>query len=160
MNTVKKVKNFLARPESLKTAGTENMEVSTFYIGNYLFGIDINIVQEINTGKDFTPVPHAAGHITGVMNLRGQIVTVIDMRKVLGIENKDHSSEERNIIIESEGELIGLLVDKISDVLEIKSSAVEQPPRLRSMDMKFVKGVFPVYRLLLLLLNINEVVSL
>ena len=160
MNNNVQAQNFLMKKKKKKKNFKNiEMEVNTFYIGDYLFGIDINLVQEINPHLDYTPVPHAPFHIKGVMNLRGKIVTVIDMREVLSLKKKDISNEQRNIIIESEGELIGLIVDKISDVMDLNTSLIEPSPRLRGMDGRFVRGVYKLDKQLLLLLNVDEVIN-
>jgi len=157
MANISPVKNYLAVPEAKEV--NKKIEVSSFYIGKYLFGIDILLVQEINPYMELTPVPHAPFHIRGVMNLRGQIVTVIDMREVLGLEKVDLTSDHRNIIIESEGEWVGLLVDSISDVVEINPKFLEPAPRVRGMDVRFIKGVYKLQKELLMLLDIYEVMK-
>jgi purine-binding chemotaxis protein CheW len=161
MARINRVENFMVQGTKTRLKQTEQtIDVTTFYIDDYLFGMDILLVQEINPYVDITPVPHAPFHIKGVMNLRGEIVTVIDMRRVLGLPEKEITSQHCNIIIESEGERIGLLIDSIADVIEINPHFIEPPPRLSGVDCKFIRGVYKLDKKLLMILELEQVLSI
>jgi purine-binding chemotaxis protein CheW len=93
------------------------VELATFYVGTSLCGMDILKVQEINKLVEMTVVPQAPDYVMGILNLRGQIVTIIDLGKKLGLSSTEMSPDTRNIIVNSKGEYIGLLVERISDVV-------------------------------------------
>lgn len=114
------------------------VELATFYVGDALCGMDILNVQEINKLIQMTAVPQAPEYVMGIINLRGQIVTVIDLGKKLGLSAIELSESSRNIIVNSRSEHVGLLVSKISDVVEADWAKVEQPPA----NIGGVQGVY------------------
>ena len=117
-------------------------ELATFYLGDALCGIDIRSIQEINRLIDMTRVPQAPDYVLGVLNLRGEIVTVIDLGKKLGLSPATITSNSKNIIINYQNENVGLLVDKIGDVLEIDTRNIEPAPaNLEEIQGRFFKGV-------------------
>lgn len=104
----------------------------TFWLSNRLFGVDILHVKEITSELEFTPVFHAPSEVKGYVNIRGQIHLVIDLRLLLGFENKDIMKTSKVILFKPEvGESFGMLVDRIGDVLEISEDEME---RERSKD--------------------------
>jgi purine-binding chemotaxis protein CheW len=144
-------------------ATTENrstVELATFYIGEALCGMDILNVQEINKLMDMTKVPQAPSYVTGILNLRGQIVTVIDLGKKLGLTCLELNESIRNIIVNSENEYIGLLVSSISDVVEAQWDKVEDPPaNIGGLQGAFFKGVFKTQDRLIGILDVNKVLA-
>jgi purine-binding chemotaxis protein CheW len=144
-------------------AATQNrptVELATFYIGEALCGMDILNVQEINKLMDMTKVPQAPTYVTGILNLRGQIVTVVDLGKKLGLTSTELSESTRNIIVNSENEYIGLLVSSISDVVEAQWDKVEDPPaNIGGVQGVFFKGVYKTQDRLIGILDVNKVLS-
>ena len=137
-----------------------NLELSTFYVGDALYGMDILRVQEINRLMDFTMVPQSPEYVMGIMNLRGQIVTVIDLSKKLGLSETDLKDESRNIIVNDQGEYIGLLVDKISDVVRTDTDKIEPPPsNMGGVQSRFLQGVFKMDKNLIGILNVEELLK-
>ncbi|MCP3924425.1 MAG: chemotaxis protein CheW [Desulfobacterales bacterium] len=137
-----------------------NVELATFYVGEALCGIDILNIQEINKQIEVTVVPQSSDFVTGVLNLRGRIVTVVDLGKKLGLSSIEMSKDNRNIIVDSKDEQIGLLVDRISDVLIAKSSQIEPAPaNIGNIQGKFFKGVYKTDNSLIGILNIDEVLN-
>ncbi len=117
----------------MRSAGNEAIqaemtELCTFYIGDHQFGIDILKVQEINKNQTITAVPQSQDFILGVMNLRGRIVSVIDLARKLGLSFTVPGKKSRTIIVNSQDEYIGLLVDRIGDVVQIRTGDVASPP--------------------------------
>lgn len=136
------------------------VELATFYIGDALCGMDILKVQEINKLMDMTKVPQSPEYVNGILNLRGQIVTVIDLSKKLGLAATDFSETARNIIVNSDNEYIGLLVSRISDVVEADWEKVEDPPaNIGGVQGTFFKGVFKTKNRLIGVLDVNKVLS-
>jgi purine-binding chemotaxis protein CheW len=118
-------------------------DYATFYIQKALCGIDLLKVQEINKPTGLTQVPQAPDFVMGVMNLRGRIVSIIDVCRKLGLPQVQVDDANRNIIVRSREEHIGLRVYRISDVVAVKSDCVEAPPaNLNGIQGKFFHGVF------------------
>lgn len=133
------------------------LELATFYIGDALFGIDILNIQEINRHIESTWVPQAPDYVIGVLNLRGRIVTVIDLGKKLGLSPIQKSKDSRNIIIDSKEEQIGLMVDRISDVLLADASRIEPAPaNIGGIQGIYFKGVFKTETSLIGVLDIEQ----
>ena len=142
------------------TIMSNNLELATFYVGDSLYGMDILRVQEINRLMDFTMVPQSPEYVMGIMNLRGQIVTVIDLSKKLGLPETDLNEESRNIIVNDQGEYIGLLVDRISDVVRTDTDKIEPPPsNMGGVQGRFLQGVFKMDKNLIGILNVEELLK-
>ncbi len=136
------------------------LQLATFYVGDILLGIDIQQVQEINRQLDVTDVPHSPGYVRGVINLRGDVATVVDLRTILGLPSAEVTRESRNLIVHSQGETIGFLVDRISDILTIGSNEISpSPTTLEGVDGSLFKGVFKLETELLLVLDVDAVLS-
>ena len=138
----------------------KNIEMATFYIGDALCGMDILRVQEINKLLEMTKVPQAPDYVRGILNLRGQIVTVIDLGKKLGLSMTDMGTHTRNIIVNSNNEYIGLLVDQIGDVERTDRDKIEPPPaNIGGLQGKYFEGVFKKDKSLIGILNVEEVLK-
>lgn len=136
------------------------MQISTFYLGEVLFGIDINRVQEINKLSEMTKVPLAPAYVKGVVNLRGRIVTVIDLGYKLGKNHAVDTGETTNIIVESKGEYIGLMVDRIWDVIQAEENSMNPPPaNIGGIHGKFFKGVVQREKQLVGILDIERILA-
>jgi len=137
-----------------------DLEFSTFYVGESLCGIDILNIQEINKQFEITKVPQASDYIEGILNLRGRIVTIIDLGKKLGLTPVEKNKYNRNIIVNSNDEHIGLLVDSISDVLLAKREDIEPAPsNIGGVQGKYFKGVLKTENQLIGILDIEEVLK-
>ena len=146
--------------DKIKDTTTQTLEFSTFYVGGALCGINILNIQEINKNFDITQVPQAADYVKGILNLRGRIVTIIDLGAKLGLEPVTESKDNRNIIVNSEDEHIGLLVDAISDVVSAGQDDIEpSPSNIGGIKGKFFQGVLKTEKLLIGILNIDEVLK-
>ncbi|WP_319585565.1 chemotaxis protein CheW [uncultured Desulfobulbus sp.] len=141
---------------------TKNIiELATFYVGNALCGMDILKVQEINKLMEMTKVPQAPDYMVGILNLRGQIVTIIDLGQKLGLGNVEISNESRNIIINAPGEHVGLLVTKISDVVMADPDKIEPAPaNMSGIQGSFFIGVYKTENKLIGILDIKEVLKI
>jgi purine-binding chemotaxis protein CheW len=141
---------------------TKNIiELATFYVGNALCGMDILKVQEINKLMEMTKVPQAPDYMVGILNLRGQIVTIIDLGQKLGLGSVEISNESRNIIINAPGEHVGLLVTKISDVVMADPDRIEPAPaNMSGIQGSFFTGVYKTENKLIGILDIKEVLRI
>ncbi len=146
----------------IKTEAEMNVvELATFYVGDALCGMNILQIQEINKLMMMTKVPQAPDFVLGILNLRGQIVTVIDLGKKLGMGETDMSLELRNVIVNSTGSSVGLLVKKIGDVVAVNLTNKEQPPaNMSGIQGKFFTGVYKKENGLIGILDINKVLSM
>lgn len=143
-----------------KQSGNKTVELATFYVGDSLCGMDILKVQEINKLLEMTEVPLAPDYVRGILNLRGQIVTVIDLGSKLDLANTDTGSDTRNIIVNSNGEYIGLLVDKIGDVERTEEEKIEPPPaNIGGIQGRYFEGVFKKENSLIGILNVEEILK-
>ncbi len=143
-------------------AETEVMaqQYATFYVGNLLLGIEIGQVQEINRQLDVTNVPQAPKCVRGVINLRGEVTTVIDLRTILGLKKTEVTATSRNLIINRDGETLGFLVDRISDILPLRSDEINPPPsNVDGVQGKFFLGVHTLESEILVLLNLEAVLA-
>jgi purine-binding chemotaxis protein CheW len=137
------------------------IELATFYVGNALCGMDILKVQEINKLMEMTKVPQAPDYMVGILNLRGQIVTIIDLGQKLGLGSVEISNESRNIIINAPGEHVGLLVTKISDVVMADPDKIEPAPaNMSGVQGSFFTGVYKTENKLIGILDIKEVLRI
>lgn len=126
------------KPEKGRT-----QEFLTFYLRDLLCGLEIEKVHEINRPTTMTPVPQAPEYVLGVFNLRGNIVTVIDVARKMGLSSSQLSPESRILIVKEEEEYIGLLVDGLEDVIQIEEGLILPPPsNVGRIESKFIKGVF------------------
>jgi len=137
-----------------------SIEMATFYVGNALFGMDILKVQEINKILDMTVVPQASEYVKGILNLRGQIVTIIDLGIKLGLSSIEIGPDTRNIIVNSKNEYIGLLVDRIGDVERTTEDNIEAPPaNIGGVKAKYFEGVYMKENSLIGILNVEKVLK-
>jgi len=138
----------------------KTLELATFYVGETLCGMDILKVQEINKLLEMTEVPQAPEYVKGILNLRGQIVTVIDLGRKLDLSPTRLSGTNRNVIVNSQDEYIGLLVDRISDVVLADRDRIEPPPpNIGGVRGKFFDGVFKTENSLIGILHIEKVLE-
>jgi purine-binding chemotaxis protein CheW len=136
------------------------VEFVTFYVGDLLIGVDINQLDEINRLIDITPVPHAPSYVRGVVNLRGEVVTVVDLRKILGLGECENTGQNRNVIVNSQGEQIGLLVDRIADVIRASPEELDQPPaNVSGVDGRFFKYIYKLEKNLLIILDVDAAID-
>ena len=135
-------------------------ELALFQIGDALYGIDIHHIQEINKNLAFSRAYNSADYIKGILNLRGQIVTVIDLRVKFGFASRAMDAGSRVIIVKFKGESIGLLVDNIEDIVEIDSSQLERSTvRKGGVDSRFFAGVYKLARKLVIILDIEAILD-
>ena len=136
------------------------VQLACFYVGSALCAIEINIVQEMNKQMKMTRVPQAPTHVLGIMNLRGRIVTTIDLGQKLGLTPSQKTDSSRIIIVNSQDENIGLLVDKITDVITVQWEDMEPTPsNIKGVRGKYFQGVFKTSKDLVAVLDVETVLT-
>jgi purine-binding chemotaxis protein CheW len=138
----------------------ELIQLVTFSIGEEEFGVDILKVQEIIRTMEITKVPRAQVFVEGVINLRGKVIPIIDLRRRFGLSSKAHDKHTRIIVIEINNMIVGFVVDSVSEVLRIPSGTVEPPPPVvAGMDSEYINGVGKLQDRLLILLDLDKLLS-
>ncbi|MFU2210246.1 chemotaxis protein CheW [Desulfovibrio sp. JY] len=146
--------------ETLKKQDAELLQLVTFSIGEEEFGVDILSVQEIIRMMDITKVPRAPDFVEGVINLRGKVIPIIDLRRRFGLSTRDHDKHTRIIVIEINNMIVGFVVDSVSEVLRIPASTVEPPPPVVSgLESEYISGVGKLEDRLLILLDLDKLLS-
>ena len=152
-------------------------QFATFPVDDQVYGIDVLLVREIIRHVEFTPVEHAPNGVLGLLNLRGQIITVLDLGAVLDVPPRQVSPESHCIILktkeellrsavrdavddETPAEIVGIMVDRIADVVAIDASCIEPPPaNARGVDGAMLEGIAKKDDRLLLILKMREALA-
>ena len=130
----------------------------TFKMDDDLLGIDVLMVREINRVLDITPVPKAPGYVRGLVNLRGQAVTVFDLGIRLGLPPREITEETHNLVLKHD--LVGLLVDSIGDIVQCEEIQMEPPPaNVGNIEGKFMEGVVQLEHQLLVILHTGKILE-
>ena len=136
-------------------------QFSTFFVSDLFFGVDVLRVQEVLRFQQMTRVPQAPQVIEGLINLRGQIVTAIDMRRRLGLPPRGGDQTPMNMVVRTEDGAVSLLVDEIGDVLDVDTATYERPPEnLAPASRELIRGVYKLKDRLLLVLDAERTVDL
>jgi purine-binding chemotaxis protein CheW len=136
-------------------------QFSTFFVADLFFGVDVLNVQEVLRFQPMTPVPQAPGVIEGLINLRGQIVTAIDMRRRLGLPPRAGDKSPMNMVVRTADGAVSLLVDEIGDVLDMDAGTYERTPEnLDPAARELIRGVYKLKGRLLLILDAERTVDL
>jgi purine-binding chemotaxis protein CheW len=150
----------MAGLEEQKKETSELLQLVSFTIGNEEFGVDIHFVQEINRMLQITKVPNSAAFVDGVVNLRGRVIPVIDLRTKLGLEKKEHDNSTRIIVVEVTGKTVGFIVDAVKEVLRISKSITEAPPDLVSgVNSEYIMAVGKLEDRLITLIDLEKILS-
>ncbi|WP_293863593.1 chemotaxis protein CheW [uncultured Alsobacter sp.] len=135
-------------------------QVVTFVVANQVFATPIESVREIRGWQKTTPVPNAEPNVTGVLNLRGAIIAIYDLRRSLGLPPNDRTSSSVTIVIDTGDKLVGILADSVSDILDVSPDDLRDPPTSDPVNGPEVVGKFIVKgETVISLLNIEAVVN-
>ena len=141
------------------TSGQEVLQLVTFKLGDEEYAIDILKVQEINRMVSITTVPNADRSLEGVINLRGRVIPVTNLRKKFGLDSKELDGHSRIMVVDV-GTTIGLIVDSVSEVLRLPSDTVEPPPHIAGNgSTDYVMGIGKLEDRLLILLDIEKLMG-
>jgi purine-binding chemotaxis protein CheW len=136
-------------------------QLTTFYLDGHLFGVEVSKVQEVVRYQEMTRVPLASPVIRGLINLRGQIVTALDLRRRVNLPDRAPDHRPTNVVVRSGSEAVSLLVDEIGDVLEVGEEDFEPPPdTLHGEARQLIRGTYKLKDRLLLALDTEKVCSL
>jgi purine-binding chemotaxis protein CheW len=139
---------------------SEANQFCTFYLDNLMFGVHVLNVQEVIRYMDMTRVPIAPSVISGLINLRGQIVTAIDMRRRLELRERPADQNPMNMVVCTEDGAVSLLVDEIGDVIEVTEESFERPPEtMQGAARDLTRGVYKLKEGLLLILDTEKAVT-
>lgn len=137
----------------------EVLQLVTFKLGDEEYGIDILKVQEINRMTEITTMPKAPFSVEGVINLRGKVIPVVNLRKKFGLDIKEVDAQSRIIVVDI-GSTVGLIVDSVSEVLRISSDTIEPPPPLTGgIGSEYIMGIGKLEDRLIILLDIDKLLS-
>ncbi|CED61228.1 CheW protein [Moritella viscosa] len=141
-------------------AEDEVLQWVTFKLENEIYGINVMQVQEVLRYTEIAPVPGAPNYVIGIINLRGNVVTVIDTRVRFGLMPSEVSENSRIVIIEAEKQVIGILVDGVAEVVYLRSSEIDMAPNVGTDESaKFIQGVSNREGELLILVDLNKFLS-
>jgi purine-binding chemotaxis protein CheW len=146
--------------ENQKLEMTDLLQLVSFKVGSEEFGVDILKVQEINKMLKITRVPNAPEFVEGVVNLRGRIIPVIDLRKRLSLSAKEHDSKTRIVVVDIGGNIVGFIVDEVNEVLRVSKDIIENPPELVSkVESDFITSVAKLDDRIIILLDLDNLLE-
>ena len=132
----------------------------TFRLADEIYGINVMQVQEVLRMTDVAPVPGAPHFVMGIINLRGNVVTVLDTRKLLDLATSDITDSSRIMIIESGKVTVGLLVDSVAEVVNIALADIDPPPSVGNDEgSRYIQGVYSSDQQILILIDLNKLIN-
>ena len=132
----------------------------SFQLGEEEFGVDILKVQEINRMLEITKVPNSPIFVDGVINLRGKVIPILNLRQRFGLERKEIDKKTRIVVVDIDGKVVGVVVDAVSEVLRLPTDTVEPPPPMvAGIESEYIKGVGKLENRLLILLDLNKLLT-
>ena len=138
----------------------EVLQWVTFSLGDEIYGIHVMQVREVLRYMDIAPVPGAPYYVLGIINLRGNVVTVIDLRLRFNLPQSEITEKTRIVVIESQSYVIGIMVDSVAEVVYLKSTEIDPAPTVGTEDSaKFIQGVSNKNDQLLILVDLNKLFS-
>ncbi len=142
------------------STGEQLLQLVSFSIGEEEYGVDILKVKEINRMLDVTHVPNAPEYVDGVINLRGKVIPIINLRRRFNMDRKERDKHTRIVVVELSGKVVGFVVDAVREVLRIPSSITEPPPSLAGgARSEFITAVGKLEDRLLILLNLEKTLT-
>jgi len=135
------------------------LQIVTFQVGTESFALEILRVHEIIRFRQLTRVPNLPSYVEGVLNLRGKVIPVVGLRQRIGLERKEPNGTTKIIVATVNDEVLGFMVDSVSEVLRISADTVEPSPRLGEGGQRYVSGVAKVNEQLLLLLDLDKLLN-
>lgn len=144
-----------------RAALADERQIVVFRLADAVYGIDIHAVREIIRMQEITPVPNAPDYIEGVTNLRGKICPVMDLRRRFGIEVSRTTGDSRIVVLEIDGEDVGMIVDGVAEVLRVPGGRVEQPPlsEVNGVRNDIIEGIANLGGRLIVLFDVDRILS-
>ena len=131
----------------------------TFQLDDEFYGINVMQVQEVLRMSEIAPVPGAPSYVLGIINLRGNVVTVIDTRARFGLSSEEPTESSRIIFVEILGQVIGMLVDSVAEVVYLRQSEIDTAPNVTEDTSRFIQGVCKREKYLLILVDVNKLLD-
>ncbi len=151
----------MTKQEQIVDANPGELQLVSFNIGTEEFGVDILKVQEINRMVEITKVPQAPHYVEGVINLRGKVIPIVNLRKRFDLELKECDKNTRIVVVDIGGNIMGMIVDAVSEVLRLSTSTIEPPPEIvTGINSEYIKGVAKLDDRLLIFLDLSKVIDL
>ena len=142
------------------SAGDPVIQFVTFRLKDETYGINVMQVQEVLRVTEIAPVPGAPGFVLGIINLRGNVVTVIDTRTRFGLPTTEVDDSSRIVIIESEEQVVGILVDSVAEVVELRQSEIDSAPNIGNEESsRYIQGVASRDEDLLIVVDLNKLLT-
>lgn len=146
--------------DAAETLDDEMLQWVTFRLNEELYGINVMQVQEVLRVTEIAPVPGAPDYVLGIINLRGNVVTVIDTRSCFALVEHEVDDNSRVIIIEVDGQVVGLLVDSVAEVVYLRGTEIESAPEVGNDESsKYIQGVVTRETDLLILVDVDKLLS-
>jgi purine-binding chemotaxis protein CheW len=151
--------------ETKKTQGDNLEQMVTFNLGQEEFGVNILQVQEINRMVEITQVPQTEHYVEGIINLRGKVIPIIDLRKKFSMPEKEYNNQTRIVVIDVKEDTVGLVVDGVSEVLRVPAGSLEEAPKLVSggrsgcSGAEYIKSIVKLEDRLLIYLDLEKIIS-
>ena len=145
---------------NVRQAAVPQVQLVTFRVGGEEFGLDVFQVHEILRYTEPTPMPKAPAFVEGVLDVRGTLVPVVDLRKRFELHEVRYDDDTRIILVDFQGERLGLIVDEVSEVLRVPETAVTPPPQfVRGLAAEFIRGIVRMESRLVVLLDLERILS-
>jgi purine-binding chemotaxis protein CheW len=136
-------------------------QLISFLVGDEEYGLDILRVKEVIRLREITRLPRAPSFVKGIINLRGDVIPIIDLRNKFGLEHQQYSAMTRVIVVDVDGRLVGMVVDAASQVVRVPADQIDPPPPIAGgLSVEFIKGVGKLEERLIILLNIDRILSI
>ncbi len=147
-------------PKSHREGGGQLIQLISFTVGEEEYGLDLLTVKEVIRVKEITRLPRAPSFVRGIINLRGDVIPIIDLREKFGLERQEATANTRVIVVDVEGKLIGMVVDSASQVVRIPADQIDPPPPIvGGLSVEYIRGVGKLADRLVILLNIDRILS-
>lgn len=137
----------------------QDIQLVIFKLANEDYGLPIQKVQEINRMVPITSLPQTPDFMEGIINLRGRIIPVIDLRKRFCLPGREYGEDTRIIIIDVEGQTVGIVVDAVNEVVMMPGASIEPPPPSFMLETQYIQGIGKIEERLVILLNIDKVLT-
>jgi purine-binding chemotaxis protein CheW len=145
---------------NVRQAAVPQVQLVTFRVGGEEFGLDVFQVHEILRYTEPTPMPKAPAFVEGVLDVRGTLVPVVDLRKRFELHDVAYGDDTRIILVDFQGERLGLIVDEVSEVLRVPETSVTAPPQyVRGLAAEFIRGIVRLETRLVVLLDLERILS-
>ena len=141
------------------TRSEQELQLVTFRLASEEYGLPITKVQEINRLVPVTKLPQTPDFMEGIINLRGRIIPVIDLRKRFVMSISSHDDDTRIIIVEINGQVVGVTVDAVTEVIRLSTANIEPPPATVAVDSRYIDGVGKIDDRLIILLNVDNILT-